>query len=117
MTFGALGHFLPSERPAFFAGVHRALVPGGLFAVALGELAAENNSAYWKTLGFDLAMVVRNAVVLPSFVMYYRTATLPAVRRDLRAAGFAVESLDLTVPDDDLRFSLILARKAATPIR
>jgi ubiquinone/menaquinone biosynthesis C-methylase UbiE len=119
VTFGALGHFLPSERPAFFEGVHRALRPGGLFAVALGELPSETTGTYWATLGFDLAMVVRNAVVLPPFVMYYRTAPLPAVRRDLWAAGFGVESADLTARvegrDDDLRFTLLLARKPAVP--
>src|SRR5580692_8277455 len=32
VSFGALGHFLPAERPALFAGVHRALRPGGVFA-------------------------------------------------------------------------------------
>jgi len=29
VSFGALGHFLPAERPALFAGVYRALRPGG----------------------------------------------------------------------------------------
>jgi SAM-dependent methyltransferase len=114
VTFGALGHFLPSERPAFFEGVHRALRPGGLFVVAIGELPAQTTGTYWATLGFDLAMVVRNAVVLPPFVMYYRTATLASVRRDLWATGFLVESVDLTTRvegrDDDLQFSLLLAR-------
>ncbi|GIF04199.1 class I SAM-dependent DNA methyltransferase [Actinoplanes siamensis] len=113
LTFGALGHFLPSERPAIFEGVHRALVPGGLFAVGLGELPAQTTRAYWVSLGFDVAMLVRNSVVLPSFVMYYRTTTVPAVRRDLWAAGFTVETLDLTAeePAGGLRFSLLLARK------
>lgn len=32
VSFGASGHFLPAERPALFAGVHRALRPGGVFA-------------------------------------------------------------------------------------
>jgi SAM-dependent methyltransferase len=32
VSFGALGHFLPAERPALFAGVYRALRPGGIFA-------------------------------------------------------------------------------------
>ena len=32
VSFGALGHFLPGERPALFAGVYRALRPGGIFA-------------------------------------------------------------------------------------
>lgn len=109
VTFGALGHFLPSERPAFFSGVRRALRPGGLFAIGLGELPPENNSAYWTTLGFDLAMLVRNTVVTPSFVMYYRTATVRSVGRDLRAAGFTVETLDLDAADG-LHFSLLLAR-------
>ncbi|BCY10022.1 class I SAM-dependent methyltransferase [Actinoplanes sp. L3-i22] len=111
VTFGALGHFLPSERPALFEGVYRALRPGGLFGVALGELPARTTRAYWTSLGFDLAMVVRNTVVAPSFVMYYRTTTVPTVRRDLRAAGFTVETVDLTVEADDLRFALLLGRK------
>jgi len=33
VSFGALGHFLPAQRPALFAGVHRALRPGGVFAI------------------------------------------------------------------------------------
>src|ERR1019366_1051435 len=32
VSFGALGHFLPAERPALFAGVYRALRPSGVFA-------------------------------------------------------------------------------------
>ena len=36
VTFGALGHLLPSERPALFSGVHRALRPGGVFAFPIG---------------------------------------------------------------------------------
>jgi SAM-dependent methyltransferase len=33
VSFGALGHFLPAERPALFAGVYRALRPGGVSAL------------------------------------------------------------------------------------
>ncbi|BCJ47651.1 methyltransferase [Actinoplanes ianthinogenes] len=113
VTFGALGHFLPSERPALFEGVHRALRPGGLFAVAIGDLPTRNTGVYWATLGLDLAMVVRNTVVRPPFVMYYRTTPRPAVRRDLRAAGFTVETVDLSADGGDLRFSLLLARRPA----
>jgi SAM-dependent methyltransferase len=40
VSFGALGHFLPAERPALFAGVYRALRPGGVFAFPLGAPAA-----------------------------------------------------------------------------
>jgi SAM-dependent methyltransferase len=109
VTLGALGHFLPSERPALFAGVHRALRPGGVFALPLGELPPLTSGAHWVSLGFDLAMVVRNTVVLPPFVMYYRTTGLTAVRRDLRAAGFTVES----IPLPRTRCALLVARKPA----
>ncbi|WIN00269.1 class I SAM-dependent methyltransferase [Actinoplanes oblitus] len=115
VTFGALGHFLPSERPALFAGVHRALRPGGLFAVAIGDLPSRAGSVYWATLGLDLAMVVRNTVVAPPFVMYYRTTPPHAVRRDLRAAGFDVETVELATehrsPGDNLHYWLLLARR------
>jgi len=36
VSFGALGHFLPAERPALFGGVHRALRPGRVFAIPAG---------------------------------------------------------------------------------
>jgi SAM-dependent methyltransferase len=36
VSFGALGHFLPAERPALFAGVHRAPRPGGISAFPVG---------------------------------------------------------------------------------
>lgn len=115
VTFGALGHFLPSERPALFEGVYRALRPGGLFAFPIGELPPMTSGAYWSSLGFDLAMLARNTLRRPPFVMYYRTTSLPAVRRDLWAAHFTVETIDLTARDphrdDNPPFRLLLARK------
>src|ERR1700722_14919849 len=98
VSFGALGHFLPAERPALFAGVHRALRPGGLFAFPVGALPPVTTAGYWALLGFDLAMRARNAVRRPPFVMYYRTCRLPALRSDLTAAGFTVTSVPLTTP-------------------
>jgi SAM-dependent methyltransferase len=73
ISFGALGHFLPAERPALFAGIFRALRPGGVFAFPMGAPQPLNSGLYWALLGFDLAMRVRNAVWRPPFVMYYRT--------------------------------------------
>jgi ubiquinone/menaquinone biosynthesis C-methylase UbiE len=117
VTFGALGHFLPEERPAVFAGVHRALRPGGLFAVAIGAPPPRRSVLHWAELGFDLVMRVRNAVWRPPFVMYYRITALPAVRQDLTAAGFTVEPIALTAPgrhpDGSPRCWLLLARKSA----
>jgi ubiquinone/menaquinone biosynthesis C-methylase UbiE len=119
VSFGALGHFLPAERPALLAGVYRALRPGGLFALPVGAPAPLTSRQYWAQLGFDLAMRVRNAVWRPPFVMYYRTCPPHAVRNDLTAAGFTVTTVALTAlgrrRDGGPRCALLLARKPARP--
>lgn len=118
VSFGALGHFLPAERPAVFGGVYRALRPGGLFAFATEAPPPLTARWYWLTLGFDAVMRVRNAVRRPPFVMYYRTTRLPALRADLAGAGFTTATVDLDVPGQDWggtpRFVVVLARKPAT---
>src|ERR1700733_3324387 len=117
VSFGALGHFLPAERPALFAGVHRALRPGGAVALPVGALPPVSSARYWALLGFDLAMRARNAVRRPPFVMYYLTGSLPALRSDLAAAGFIATAIPLPAlgPGGDQASSclLVLARKAA----
>jgi SAM-dependent methyltransferase len=119
VSFGALGHFLPAERPALFAGVQRALRPGGVFAFPVGELPPVTSRWYWALLGFDLAMRARNAVWRPPFVMYYLTCPLPAVRRELTASGFTVTTVPLTAlgqrGDGSPQCWLALARRASTP--
>jgi SAM-dependent methyltransferase len=115
VSFGALGHFRPAERPALFAGIYRALRPGGVFAVPLGGPPPLTSWWYWALAGFDLAMRARNAVWRPPFVMYYRTCPLSSVRAGLTAAGFTVTTVPLTTlgqrPDGSPRFGLVLARK------
>ena len=117
VSFGALGHFLPAERPALFAGVYRALRPGGLFAFPVPAPQPVTSRGYWALLGFDLAMRVRNAVWRPPFVMDYRTAPVHALRGDLTAAGFSVTTVPLTAlgrrADGSPPLALLLARKAA----
>ena len=119
VSFGALGHFLPAERPALFAGVYRALRPGGVFAFPAGAPQPVTSGRYWALLGFDLAMRIRNAMWRPPFVMYYRTGPLPAVRDDLTAAGFTVATVPLAAlgsrEDGSPRCGLVLARRASTP--
>jgi ubiquinone/menaquinone biosynthesis C-methylase UbiE len=119
VSFGALGHFRPAERPALFAGVYRALRPGGLFAVPIGAPQPITSRWYWALLAFDLAMRVRNAVWRPPFVMYYRTCGPHAIRNDLTASGFTVTTVPLTAlgrrEDGSPRSGLILARKPARP--
>ena len=115
VSFGALGHFLPTERPALFAGVYRALRPGGVFAFPVGAPQPITSPGYWALLGFDLAMRVRNAVWRPPFVMYYLTCPLHAVRDDLTESGFSVTTVALTSlglrADGSPRFRLVVARK------
>ncbi|MDA5284217.1 class I SAM-dependent methyltransferase [Streptomyces sp. NPDC054904] len=119
VSFGAFGHFLPAERPALFAGVHRALRPGGVFAFPIGAPIPPTSPAWWALAGFDAAMRVRNAVWRPPFVMYYRTFPFGPVRADLTAAGFTVGTVPLEHfgrrPDGSPRWRLVLARRAGTP--
>ncbi|WP_329129817.1 class I SAM-dependent methyltransferase [Streptomyces sp. NBC_01476] len=115
VSFGAFGHFLPAERPGLFAGVRRALRPGGLFAFPIGAPPPVTSAWYWAFAGFDTAMRVRNAVRRPPFVMYYRTFPLGAVRDDLERAGFDVALRPLAEfgrrPDGSPRARLVLARR------
>jgi ubiquinone/menaquinone biosynthesis C-methylase UbiE len=119
VSFGALGHFLPAERPALFAGVYRALRPGGVFAVPVGAPPPVASIWYWALAGFDLAMRIRNALWRPAFVMYYRTCPLHAVRNDLAASGFTVTTVPLAAlgrrEDGSPRYRLVLARTASAP--
>src|ERR1035438_305263 len=119
VSFGALGHFLPAERPALFAGVYRALRPGGVFAFPVGAPQPITSGWYWALLGFDLAMRLRNALWRPPFVMYYRPCPLSAVRNDLTASGFTVTTVPLTAlgrrEDGSPKARLVLARTASTP--
>ena len=123
VSFGALGHFLPAERPALFHGVYGALRPGGLFAFPVGGQLPRTSLAHWATLGFDVAMRVRNAVWQPPFIMYYRTGGLPEVTAELTDAGFTTSQVELSTlgrhRNGSPRGWLILARKPTrcAPIR
>ena len=115
VSFGALGHFLPAERPALFAGVYRALRPGGVFAFPVYAPQPITSGWYWALLGFDLVMRVRNAIWRPPFVMYYGTCPLHAVSNDLTASGFTVTTVPLTPlgrrEDGSPQYRLVLARR------
>ncbi|MER7110537.1 class I SAM-dependent methyltransferase [Streptomyces sp. NPDC000229] len=91
MSFGAFGHFLPAERPLLFAGVHRALRPGGRFVFPLPAPPPVGSLPYWELWAFDAAMRVRNLLWRPRFIMYYRTFQLTDVVAELTRTGFTVE--------------------------
>lgn len=117
VSFGAFGHFLPSERPALFAQVHKALCPGGLFVFPVPAPPRVGSRLYWALWGFDAVMRVRNLLWRPRFVMYYRTFRLPDVLDELARAGFAVESPPLKelglLPDGSPRCRLVVARRVS----
>ena len=114
-SFGALGHFLPADRPALFAGVHAVLRPGGRFVLPLAAPPRPGGSEYWTLWAFDAAMRVRNTLWRPPFVMYYRTMRLGAIQRELYEAGFGVELHPLEEygarPDGSPRAALVVATR------
>jgi ubiquinone/menaquinone biosynthesis C-methylase UbiE len=115
VSFGAFGHFLPSELPGLFAQVHSVLRPGGCFAFPVLAPPRPTSPVFWMLLGFDGVMRVRNAVWRPPFVMYYRAFRLGEVRRELERAGFAVELHALPEfgerSDGSPRVRMVAARK------
>ncbi|MFJ4787281.1 class I SAM-dependent methyltransferase [Streptomyces sp. NPDC088794] len=115
VSFGAFGHFLPSELPGLFAQVHSALRPGGCFAFPVLAPPRPTSPVFWMLLGFDGVMRVRNAVWRPPFVMYYRAFRLGEVRRELERAGFAVDLHALPEfgerSDGSPRVRMVAARK------
>lgn len=93
--FGALGHFPPSDQPAFLASVFRVLKPGGRFVLVTGPLPGPTSPAFWLGHGFNLVMRIRNALIRPPFIMYYLEFPTDHAVRGLTAAGFDVETQPL----------------------
>lgn len=116
VSYGALGHFLPEQRPALFHEVREVLAPGGRFAFPVAAPPRVGSRGYWLLWGFDTAMRVRNALWRPPFVMYYRTHPLAELQRELRQAGFTVQLLALTArghrPDGSPRCRLVVATRS-----
>lgn len=90
VTFGANGHILPADEPAFFGSIFQALRPGGRFYLLTHKNPGALHPFWWMARGFNGAMHVRNALIDPPFVMFYLTMTWPEVRAPLEAAGFEV---------------------------
>ena len=89
--FGALGHILPKDQPAFLRGIRRALKPGGRFVfvtVPHPKMFSRANILYRS---FDTIMAIRNALIRPPFIMYYLNFLLPEIEVLLKKEGFEVE--------------------------
>ena len=89
--FGALGHILPKDEERFLAAVHRTLKPGGRFVFVTSTPPPVLSLRSILARGFNAAMVVRNLLWRPKFIMYYLTFLLPQVRAKLERVGFDVE--------------------------
>ncbi|MFI6080527.1 class I SAM-dependent methyltransferase [Streptomyces sp. NPDC051217] len=115
VSFGAFGHFLPSERPALFTRVREVLRPGGAFVFPVPAPPRVGSRLYWTLWGFDAAMRARNAMWHPPFVMYYRTFRLADVVDELTRTGFEVDLVALDglgrLPDGSPRCRMVVAHR------
>jgi SAM-dependent methyltransferase len=91
VTFGALGHILPKDEERFLARVFAALKPQGRFLTVTTYLPPWWSPARILANGFNAAMVLRNLVVRPAFIMYYLTFLLPDIQVKMVRQGFRVE--------------------------
>ncbi len=114
--FGALGHFRRRDQRRLIREVARVLEPGGRFVFTAAPLPPPWSWRLWLVLGFDAAMVARNLLWRPPFVMYYLTFLLPRARRLLADHGFTVETRRGVFPELP-RLRLVVATCQRTPRR
>jgi len=88
--FGALGHVPYGRERDFLRSVRGVLKPGGRFVFVSGSTPRWWSRAYLFSKGFNTVMHVRNAIVRPSFVMFYLRFLVPEVTSWLEAEGFSV---------------------------
>ena len=112
VCFGALGHILPQDQPAFARGVYRALRPGGRFVFVTAARPSPLSSTSIILHLFNLIMKVRNALLKPPFIMYYLTSfLLPDVQGLLESEGFAVEVRAGLLPAPFKRYCVVIATR------
>lgn len=109
--FGAFGHFLPREEVELVRGVKQCLKPGGRFVyVTHPEISKFDVRALPYRL-FNAAMLVRNAVIDPPFVMYYLGFTTETSTALLEGEGFDVQVEVGQLPEPFHRLHLVTATK------
>ncbi len=109
--FGAFGHILVEEQPAFVRQLAGVLRPGGRFVCVTTYRPPLGSWRYWWRRGFNAAMRVRNRLVAPPFIMYYLTFLLPGMRTLLEEAGFTVEVREGTFTGEWADWCVIIATR------
>ena len=93
-SVGAFGHIEPQDEDTFVAGIARALKPGGRFVFATSRVAKPSDSWWWMAKTFNGVMRVRNALIKPTFIMYYLTFQWPDVQTLLSRHGFTAKRVN-----------------------
>jgi len=112
--FGAFGHFTREEEPALVASVARLLRPGGRFAFVTHRELGYADVRSWPYRAFNAAMLVRNALLDPPFVMYYLGFTVERSTALLEAEGFTVELHEGLLPEPLQNYVVVVATAPGT---
>ena len=109
--FGAFGHFTKEEEPALVRSVKQLLRPGGLFAFVTHRELGYADWRTWPYRAFNAAMLVRNALLDPPFVMYYLGFTVERSTQLLEAEGFTVELHEGLLPEPLQSYVVVVATR------
>lgn len=109
--FGALGHILPEDQPAFLRLIHAALRPGGRFVFVTGYPPPPLSVRGLVLRTFNAVMRVRNFLLRPPFIMYYLMFLLPRIVPVLEEIGFEVEVRPGLFPHPFESYQLVVATR------
>lgn len=109
--FGAFGHFTKEQEPALVDSIREMLRPGGRFAYVTHREMGYDDVRTWPFRAFNAAMLVRNAILDPPFVMYYLGFTVERSSELLENAGFSVELHEGILPEPLQNYVVVIATR------
>ena len=112
VSFGAFGHILRDDQPAFARQVAKCLRPGGQFVFITQTMPSVASRQWWLSRGFNAAMHARKLVKKPAFHMYYLNFLVSRAREVLEPAGLRLQVWRGVFPPPFDSFELAIARKA-----